>query len=100
MSSIARSIAREAGEERAARVVLELREAFRFLGGSPGAGHAREDLTEAPEVRFWPVSSSLIAYAVDRRPIGILAIVHGGRDPRGLRGRFHQAGGENTGAST
>jgi plasmid stabilization system protein ParE len=50
-----------------------------FLGGSPEAGHFREDLTDKP-VKFWPVFSYLIVYDPERRPIEVLRVLHGARD--------------------
>jgi plasmid stabilization system protein ParE len=50
-----------------------------FLARTPGAGHTREDLTEA-NVRFFPVYSYLIVYRPDTNPLQIAAILHGRRD--------------------
>ncbi|MGH2458936.1 MAG: type II toxin-antitoxin system RelE/ParE family toxin [Chloroflexota bacterium] len=70
----------EQGGPRLARYVLrELREALRFLGGTPEAGHHREDLTDAP-LKFWTVFSYLIAYDPAKRPIEIVRVIHGARD--------------------
>ena len=68
------------GGPRVARSVLkQIKDAVEFLSRTPGAGHLREDLTNAP-VKFWSVFSYLIIYKPAPRPIEIVRIVHGGRD--------------------
>jgi toxin ParE1/3/4 len=63
-----------------ARLVLrDLREAMRFLAGTPGAGHSRHDLTDQA-VKFWAVFSYLIVYDPAVRPLGIVRVLHGHRD--------------------
>jgi len=75
-----RAYLREQAGARVARHVLgQIRDALEFLSRTPGAGHVREDLTEAP-VKFWPVFSYLIVYRPEPRPIGIVRVLHGGRD--------------------
>lgn len=81
LAEIADYVAAESGLEPAEFVVEKLREGFLFLAEQPGVGHVREDLAEDPSVRFWPVFSYLIAYAYAQRPLGIVGIVHGARDP-------------------
>ncbi len=53
-------------------------------------GHRRPDLTSRP-LRFTNAGNYLIAYAPDKDPLWIVAIVHGRRSPRTmaaiLRGR-------------
>ncbi|MEA2756334.1 MAG: toxin ParE1/3/4 [Aliidongia sp.] len=67
-------------DARAARHVLgEISAAFRFLATTPGAGHAREDLTDEP-VKFWAVLSYLIVYDPSVTPLGIARVLHGSRD--------------------
>jgi plasmid stabilization system protein ParE len=69
------------GGTRIARYVLSaLVTAFRRLAKTPHIGHARQDLTVADEVRFWPVFSYLIVYRRNSRPLGIVGIIHGKRD--------------------
>ena len=65
------------------RVVHELFDAFDRLASSPNMGHRRPDLTSRP-LRFWPVRDYLIAYAPDRQPLWVVAVLHGGRRPRVL----------------
>jgi plasmid stabilization system protein ParE len=50
-----------------------------FLAGSSGAGRLRENLTDEA-VKFFPVYSYLIVYRADRKPLQIVAILHGSRD--------------------
>jgi plasmid stabilization system protein ParE len=53
-------------------------------------GHKRPDLTSRP-LRFTVVREYLIAYAPDEKPLWIVAVMHGRRNPRVmaaiLRGR-------------
>lgn len=63
----------------ASYVLQEIRNALRFLAGTPGAGHVREDLTNE-SVRFWPVFSYLVLYDPAMKPIGIARILHASRD--------------------
>jgi plasmid stabilization system protein ParE len=76
--------------EAADRVVEEINEAIRTLVSFPLQGHCRPDLTSNP-VRFRVVRRFLIAYAPDERPLVVLAVLHGRRNPRVvaalLRGR-------------
>lgn len=81
LADIAEYIAEESGPDPAEYVVEKIRETFRFLAEQPGVGHVREDLAEDPAVRFWAVFSYLIAYVPDERPLGVVCIVHGSRDP-------------------
>ncbi len=68
------------GGARVARYVLaEIGRAFVLLGGTPGAGHSREDLTTDP-MKFWPVFSFLIIYDPVPRPIEIVRVQHSKRD--------------------
>jgi len=70
----------EEGGARVARQVLkQIKDALDFLSRTPGAGHLREDLTDA-SVKFWPVFSYLIIYKPGPRPIGIVRVVHSSRD--------------------
>ncbi|HEY7089405.1 MAG TPA: type II toxin-antitoxin system RelE/ParE family toxin [Tepidisphaeraceae bacterium] len=69
----------EAGASRAARVLSEIRGAFRKLAGMPGMGHFREDLLDE-HYKFWTVYSYVIVYRWEVRPIQIIAVIHGARD--------------------
>jgi len=63
------------------RVVDEIHATIRSLVSFPHLGHVRADLTSRP-LRFHPVREFVIAYAPDERPLLILAILHGRRNPR------------------
>lgn len=74
----------------AGRVREEILEAIRNLVSFPRSGHRRPDLTGRP-LRFKRVREYLIAYAPDEKPLWIVAVIHGRRNPRVvaaiLRGR-------------
>ncbi len=59
----------------------EIYEAIRALVPSPHMGHRRPDLTSRP-LRFWSVRGYLIAYAPDEKPLLIVTVIHGSRNPR------------------
>ncbi len=61
------------------RLLDELEAAMVEAARRPGAGHRREDLTQA-KVRFWRVRSYLIVYDPDSRPVTILRVLSGFRD--------------------
>jgi plasmid stabilization system protein ParE len=63
------------------RVLEEIREAIRALVPFPQVGHSRADLTSRP-LRFRPLRDFLIVYAPDEKPLLVLAILHGRRNPR------------------
>ena len=65
--------------EAARRLMIRFVAAFRRLARHPELGHVREDLL-APSLRFWLVGSYLVIYLAQRRPIEIVAVVHGARD--------------------
>jgi plasmid stabilization system protein ParE len=56
----------------------------------PHQGHRRPDLTSRP-LRFTNTGNYLIAYAPDKSPLWVVAVMHGRRSPRVmaaiLRGR-------------
>jgi plasmid stabilization system protein ParE len=58
----------------------EILQAIRNLEPFPHQGHRRTDLTTRP-LRFWRVRDYLIAYAPDEKPLWVIAVVHGRRDP-------------------
>jgi toxin ParE1/3/4 len=65
------------------RVLEEIYEAIQSLVPFPQQGHGRSDLTSRP-LRFRSVRDFLIAYAPDEKPLLVLAILHGRRNPRVL----------------
>ena len=67
----------------AERVRQDLLEGVRKLVAFPRQGHFRPDLTARP-IRFHVVGAYLIAYASDRTPLVVLAVLHGRRNPRVL----------------
>ena len=67
----------------AARVLDEIYQAVTSLARFPHQGHSRPDLTSRP-LRFHVVRDYVIAYAADERPLAVIAILHGRRNPRVL----------------
>lgn len=59
----------------------EILEAIRNLVKFPHSGHIRTDLTARP-LRFQVVRDYLIAYTPDEKPLTVLAVIHGRRNPR------------------
>ncbi len=72
-----------AGARVARYVGREITAAFEFLATTPGAGHARPDLTSEP-MKFWRVFSYLIVYDPAMRPLGIARVLHSRRDLKTL----------------
>jgi antitoxin ParD1/3/4/toxin ParE1/3/4 len=74
----------------ARRVREEILAALRSLAPFPNIAHKRTDLTSRP-LRFIVVREYLIAYAPDEKPLWVVAVMHGRRNPRVmaavLRGR-------------
>ena len=63
------------------RVIDQIHNAIRSLVVAPHQGHRRLDLTSQP-LRFWRVQSYFIAYAPEERPLLVIAVLHGRRNPR------------------
>jgi toxin ParE1/3/4 len=63
------------------RVREEIYNTIQSLVAFPHQGHRRADLTTRP-VRFIRVRDFLVAYAPDEKPLLILAVLHGRRNPR------------------
>ena len=63
------------------RVLDEIWEAAQSLATFPRMGHIRADLTSRP-LRFHTVRDYLIAYAPEEKPLVVIAILHGRRNPR------------------
>jgi antitoxin ParD1/3/4 len=72
------------------RVREEIYDAIQSLVPFPYIGHSRPDLTARP-LRFQSVRDYVIAYAPDEKPLAVIAVLHGRRNPRViaaiLRGR-------------
>ena len=71
-------------------VIADILAALDKLVPFPNQGHKRPDLTSRP-LRFTLVHEYLIAYAPDEKPLWVVAVLHGRRNPRVmaaiLRGR-------------
>jgi len=74
----------------ARRVREEILSRIRALVPFPNVGHKRPDLTGRP-LRLISVREYLIAYAPEEKPLWVVAVMHGRRNPRVmaaiLRGR-------------
>ena len=74
----------------ARRIREEILETIRALVLSPHQGYRRPELTSRP-LRFKLLREYVIAYAPDKKPLWVVAVFHGRRDPRViaaiLRGR-------------
>lgn len=66
-----------------ARVREEVFDAFHGLVPFPHQGHRRSDLTTGP-LRFISRREYLIAYAPDEKPLLVIAVLHGRRNPDSL----------------
>src|SRR5437588_7934417 len=62
-------------------VLEEIYKAIGALVTFSQVGHSRPDLTSRP-LRFQPVRDFLIAYAPDEKPLLVVAVLHGRRNPR------------------
>jgi plasmid stabilization system protein ParE len=65
----------------ALRVIDKIFDVFDDLVRVPGQGHRRPDLTSKP-LRFARIYDYLIVYAPDERPLWIVGVIHGRRNPR------------------
>ncbi|MFZ0535249.1 MAG: type II toxin-antitoxin system RelE/ParE family toxin [Candidatus Sulfotelmatobacter sp.] len=63
------------------RTLEEIYEAIQILAAFPYTGRARPDLT-ARSLRFQSLRDYVIAYAPDEKPVVIIAVLHGRRNPR------------------
>jgi plasmid stabilization system protein ParE len=62
------------------KVVDQILAALAGVARLPYLGYQRPDLTSRP-LRFINVSSYLIAYAPELKPVFVLAVIHGRRSP-------------------
>jgi plasmid stabilization system protein ParE len=67
----------------------EIYDAIQSLVPFPYSGHSRPDLTGRP-LRFQTVREYVIIYAPDEKPLAIVAIVHGRRNPRVIAAILHK----------
>jgi plasmid stabilization system protein ParE len=65
----------------ATRFREDILEAIRKLVTFPYQGHKRSDLTSRP-LRFETIHDFLIAYAPEEKPLTVIAVIHGRRNPR------------------
>ena len=73
------------------RMLADVHSTLTTLAASPYIGHQRPDLTARP-LRFHPARNEyLIAYSPDERPLWVLAIIHGRRNPRDWQQFFEAA---------
>lgn len=64
------------------RVLADIHRVLHILAASPHIGHRRPDLTARP-LRFHVARDEyLVAYAPDEKPLWVVAILHGRRNPR------------------
>jgi plasmid stabilization system protein ParE len=63
------------------RVIAEIYSKIQALISFPHQGHSRSDLTSRP-LRFQAVRDYLIVYAPDEKPLSVVAVLHGRRNPR------------------
>ena len=63
------------------RIMGEIEENILNLVAFPHQGHLRPDLTCRP-LRFHVIRDFLLAYAPDEKPLLVVAILHGRRNPR------------------
>ena len=63
------------------RVIAEILNALRDLVRFPHRGHRSPDLTSRP-LRFIRVRQYLVAYAPEEKPLWVVAVLHGRRNPQ------------------
>jgi plasmid stabilization system protein ParE len=63
------------------RMIADVLAAIGALVAFPHRGHRRRDLTSGP-LRFIVVRGYLIAYAPNEKPLWVVAVMHGRRNPR------------------
>ena len=70
----------EDSPDAADRVITEIFDCIRAILRFPHSGYRRPNLTSRP-LRFKLVREYVIAYAPEKRPIWVIAVFHGRRDP-------------------
>ena len=63
------------------RIISDIFDILRELVPFPHMGHRRPALSERP-LRFIAVREYLIAYAPEEKPLWVVAVLHGRRNPR------------------
>ena len=64
------------------RVLADIHSTLTLLAGSPQIGHRRPDLTTRPSRFHVACDEYLIAYAPAEKPLWVVAVLHGRRNPR------------------
>jgi len=59
----------------------EIYASIRLLAAFPRRGHSRPELSARP-LRFQSVRDYVIAYAPEEKPLAVIAVLHGRRNPR------------------
>ncbi|HEX8815014.1 MAG TPA: type II toxin-antitoxin system RelE/ParE family toxin [Terriglobales bacterium] len=73
------------------RTLEEIYGAIKSLIPFPYIGHSRPDLTSRP-LRFQVVRDYVIAYAADEKPLAVIAVLHGRRNPRTIAAILNKRG--------
>jgi len=81
----------EDSADAADRVIEEIHQAISGLVPFPESGHVRSDLTSRP-LRFRAVRDFLIAYAGDEKPLVVIGVLHGRRNPRVIAAMLRERG--------
>ena len=63
------------------RVLEEIFRTIRVLVAFPHQGHKRPDLTSRP-LLFHSIRDYVVAYTPDEKPLMLIAVLHGRRNPR------------------
>lgn len=64
------------------RLLADIHDVLRALAATPHIGHRRPELTARP-LRFHVARHEyLVAYAPDEKPLWVVAVLHGRRNPR------------------
>jgi antitoxin ParD1/3/4 len=71
----------EQNPDAAGRVREDILATIRKLVPFPYLGHERPDLTSHP-LRFQTIRDYLIVYAPEEKPLAVIAVLHGRRNPR------------------
>ena len=93
LDGITEYITEHGSPDAAHRVVDEILDALANLVPFPQRGHRRPDLTSRP-LRFILVYDYLIAYAPDEKPLWVIAVLHGARNPRVMAAILREREGE------
>lgn len=84
LEEILEYIEREDGVGRACGFEADIMRAVARLAEHPWMGHVRPELTTRSFL-FWSVHSHLVIYRPDSKPLEIVRIMHGKRDPKEIR---------------